>query len=71
MWVFVAYFAGLTKELLEANKKKRWGKLSKAVLLLHDNASVYKAIVFQTAIEECEFEELGHLPYSPDQASSY
>ena len=62
------YYANVIKQLRVAIKEKRRGKLAAGVLLLHDNAPVYKSRVAQAAIHECE--QLNHLPYSPDLAPS-
>ena len=64
------YYAGLINQLREAIKEKRRGKLSKGVLLLHDNAPVHASRVAQAAIQQCGFEQLSHPPYSPDLAPS-
>jgi histone-lysine N-methyltransferase SETMAR len=64
------YYAQLMGKLKEAIKEKRRGKLSKGILLLHDNAPVHKSKVAQAAIRECGFEQLNHPPYSPDLAPS-
>ena len=66
------YYANVIKQLNVAIKEKRRGKLAAGVLLLHDNAPVHKSGVAQAqaAIRECKFEQLNHLPYSPDLAPS-
>lgn len=64
------YYASLLRQLREAIKEKRRGKLAKGVLLLHDNAPVHTAAVAKAAVRECGFEELDHPPYSPDMAPS-
>ncbi|XP_046976469.1 histone-lysine N-methyltransferase SETMAR-like [Vanessa cardui] len=64
------YYASLLHQLRDAIKEKRRGKLSRGVLLLHDNAPVHTAGVSKTAIKECGFTELDHPPYSPDLAPS-
>ena len=68
--VNAAYYASLLHKLRDAIKEKRRGKLSKNILLLHDNAPVHKAQVAQAAIRECGFTEIDHPPYSPDLAPS-
>ncbi|RVE50709.1 hypothetical protein evm_004619 [Chilo suppressalis] len=60
------YDASLLERFKEAIKEKRRGKLSKGVLLLHDNAPVYTCHVAMAAIHQSGFEELNHPPYSPD-----
>ena len=64
------YYAGLLRKLREAIKEKRRGKLSRGVLLLHDNAPVHKSRVAQAQIQQCGSEELAHPAYSPDLAPS-
>lgn len=64
------YYAHLMKKLRQAIKDNRRGKLTRGVLLLHDNAPVHKSRVAQAAIRECGFEELNHPAYSPDLAPS-
>ena len=39
------YYTSTLNKLKEAIKEKRWGKLAKSVLLLQDNALVYKSKV--------------------------
>ena len=53
-----------------AIKEKRRGKLSAGVLLLHDNAPMYKSRVARVAIRECKFEQFNPPPYSQDLATS-
>lgn len=64
------YYADLLRKLRVAIKEKRRGKLSKGVLLLHDNAPVHTAAIAKAAVLECGFEEISHPPYSPDMAPS-
>jgi [histone H3]-lysine36 N-dimethyltransferase SETMAR len=64
------YYANLLLKLREAINNERLGKLSKGVLILHDNAPVHKAHVAMAAFRDCGFEELPHPPYSPDLAPS-
>jgi histone-lysine N-methyltransferase SETMAR len=64
------YYASLLHRLRDAIKEKRRGKLSRGVLLLHDNAPVHTSIVAKAAIEQVGFKELDHPPYSPDLAPS-
>jgi histone-lysine N-methyltransferase SETMAR len=49
---------------------KRRGKLTKGVLLMHDNARAHTSQVAMAAATDCVFEILPHPPYSPDLASS-
>lgn len=64
------YYAALLERLREAIKEKRRGKLTKGVLLLHDNAPVHKSRIATAALDRCGFEQLEHPPYSPDLAPS-
>jgi histone-lysine N-methyltransferase SETMAR len=64
-------YANPITALREAIKeKRRRGKLSAGVLLLHDNAPVHMSAKSQAAIRQCGFQQLNHLPYSPDLAPS-
>ncbi len=56
--------------LKEKIKQERRGKLSKGVLLLHDNARPHTANQTQTTLQAIKFESLPHPPYSPDLAPS-
>ena len=62
------YYASLIERLRSVILEKRRGKVSKGVLLLHDNASVHKSKVAQAAIHQAGFAELNHPAYSPDIA---
>ncbi|KAL0828929.1 hypothetical protein ABMA28_003828 [Loxostege sticticalis] len=64
------YYASLLRQLRDAFKEKRRGKLSRGVLLLHDNAPVHTSGVSKAAVKECGFTEIEHPPYSPDLAPS-
>lgn len=63
-------YAEQIRKLRAAIVEKRRGKISKGVLLLHDNAPVHTARKSKAAIRECGFEEIPHPPYSPDLAPS-
>lgn len=63
-------YASTLRNLREAIKEKRRGKLAAGVLLLHDNAPVLMARVSKAAVRDCGFEEINHPPYSPDLAPS-
>ncbi|KFD62749.1 hypothetical protein M514_25029, partial [Trichuris suis] len=62
------YYANLLHLLRDAIKKERRGKLSRKVLLPHDNAPAQRAKVSLAAIQECGFTQIDHPPYSPDLA---
>jgi [histone H3]-lysine36 N-dimethyltransferase SETMAR len=64
------YYASILEQLKEAIKTKRRGKLTKGVLLLHDNAPVHKSRVALAALHKVGFNILNHPPYSPDLAPS-
>lgn len=64
------YYANILRQLREAIKEKRRGKLTRGVLLLHDNAPVHTAHVAKAAVLESGFETITHPPYSPDLAPS-
>ena len=64
------YYIEALKELRENVKKDRRGKLSKGVLLLHDNARPHTSFATSDAIRDLNFEILPHPPYSPDLAPS-
>ncbi|GFY02838.1 histone-lysine N-methyltransferase SETMAR [Trichonephila clavipes] len=62
-----AYCATLRK-LRRILQNKRRGRLSKDVLLLHDNARSHTSRTTQELIESSGWEVLDHVPYSPDNA---
>ena len=62
------YYASILERLRETIKEKRRGKLTKGVLLLHDNAPVHKSRVALAALRKSGFEIINHPPYSPDLA---
>uniref|UniRef100_A0A8D2KSQ6 Tc1-like transposase DDE domain-containing protein n=1 Tax=Varanus komodoensis TaxID=61221 RepID=A0A8D2KSQ6_VARKO len=63
-------YATTLRNLREAMKEKRRGKLTTGVLLLQDNAPIHMAHVWKAAVQDCGFEEINHPPYSPDLAPS-
>ena len=56
----------LKNHMRSAVKSKRRGRLSKGVLLQHDNARPHTARSNVATIQDLSFECLPHLPYSPD-----
>lgn len=64
------YYASILKWLQEAIKEKRRGKLTKGVLLLHDNAPVHKSRVAMAALHKVGFDILEHPAYSLDLTPS-
>ena len=65
-----AYYTGELRRLRQAIARKRRGKLTCSVLLLHDNVPAHTSQVAMTALTECGFEILPHPSYSPDMAPS-
>jgi len=49
-------------------KKNGRGKITKGVLLLHDNAPAHRANATQKKLAYLDFQCLYHSPYSPDLA---
>ena len=64
------YYAKLLRDLRQAIKSKRPGKLTKGVLPHQDNAPAHKSMVAMSAVHDCGFELIDHPPYSPDLALS-
>ncbi len=64
------FYCEVLKDLKEEIKLKRRGKLTRGVLLQHDNARPHTAHKTLLAIEQLGFELLPHPPYSPDLAPS-
>src|SRR6476469_7879136 len=62
------YYKNVPNQLRDALKQKRRGKLSRGILLLHDNTPSHSSRIAQAALDECGFEQLCHPPYSPDLA---
>jgi len=63
------YCETLTK-LRRAIQNKRRGRLTKGVVLLHDNARVHVSRQTTAKLEEFGWDIFGHPPYSPDLAPS-
>lgn len=57
-------------QLRQAIVKKRRGRITRGIRLLHDNAPAHTSNVAQAAIATCGFQLLNHPPYSPDVAPS-
>ena len=60
----------MIERLRPAILKKSRGKVSRDVLLLHDNAPVHKCKVVQAVIHQSDFIKLNHPAYSRDIAPS-
>ena len=60
----------LQRELKPAIRSKRKGKLSKEILLLHDNARPHTAAHTLETLKQLKWESMEHPAYSPDLAPS-
>ena len=63
-------YALIIERLRSVIVEKGCGKVSHEVLLLHNNASIDKCKIVQTAIRQAGFIELNHPIYSPEIAPS-
>ena len=63
-------YASIIERLRSVIVEKERGKVSRGVLLLHDNASIHKCNIVQAAIQQVDFIELNHPAYSLDIAPS-
>ena len=68
--IYVEYCSALLVQLKDILKEKRRGKVTKEVLLLHDNAPAHRAHAAQKKLAYLGFQCLDHPPYSPDLAPS-
>jgi len=64
------YYSSLLVQLKDILKEKRGGKVTKGVLVLHDNAPARRALTAQKKLAYLGFQYLDHPPYSPDLAPS-
>jgi len=64
------YYSSLLVQLKGILKEKCRGKVTKAVLFLHDNAPAHRALATQKKLVYLGFQCLDHPPYSPDLAPS-
>ena len=64
------FYAEELRRLRQEIMKKRRGKLTRGVLLLHDNASVHTSQVSMADATKCSFEVRSNPLYSPDLAPS-
>ncbi|UYV75229.1 hypothetical protein LAZ67_12002992 [Cordylochernes scorpioides] len=62
------YYSNLVKQLREAIKEKRRGKLLRKIVYHQDNAPSHRSLQAMAAIYDSGFELLPHAPYSPDLA---
>ena len=61
-------YASVIERLRSVIVEKERGKVSRGVLLLHDNAPIHKSNIIQAAIRQVGFIELNHPAYSLDIA---
>jgi len=66
----VEYYLSLLVQLKDGLKEKRFGKVTKGVLFLHDNAPAHRALATQKKLTYLGFQCLAHPPYSADLAPS-
>ena len=64
------FYCEALRELRENIRQQRRGKLTRGVLLQHDNASCHTSPRTLATIQELGFEVVPHPPYSPDLAPS-
>jgi len=64
------HYSSLLVQLKDILKEKRGGKITKAVLFLHDNAPAHRALATQKKLAYLGFQYLFHPPNSPDLAPS-
>jgi len=63
-------YSSLLVQLKDILKEKHYGKVTKGVLFLHDNAPSHRALATQKKLAYLGFQCLDHPPYSPDLAPS-
>lgn len=63
-------YCEVLRSLRRAIQNKRRGKLSKKVILFHDNARPHSARQTRDLLDRFKWEIFGHPPYSPDLAPS-
>jgi len=66
--IITEYYSYLLVQLKDILKEKRFGKFTKLVLFLHDNALAHRALATQKRLAYPGFQCLDHPPYSPDLA---
>ena len=64
------FYLSLLAHLKDILKEKRRGKVTKAVLLLHDNAPAHRALATRKKLTYLGFQYLDHPPYYPDLVPS-
>jgi hypothetical protein len=60
----------LCNDVCQVIQKKKPGKLSKKIILLHDNARPHMANLTRVTLATMEWEVTIHPPYTPDSAPS-
>jgi len=60
------YYSSLLVQLNDVLKEKRCGKVTKGVLILHDNAPAHRALATQKKLAYLGFHYVDHPSYSPD-----
>jgi len=66
--IIAEYYSSLLVQLKDILREKRRGKVTKGVLILHDNAPAHRALATQKKMAYLGFECLDNPPYSPDLA---
>jgi len=66
--IIAEYYSSLLVQLKDILREKRRGKVTKGVLILHDNAPAHRALETQKKMAYLGFECLDNPPYSPDLA---
>ena len=64
------YYGEVLTNLRQEVKERRRGMLTRGPLLQHDNAPAHMSRVAQAIVKDIGFEQLSHLPYSPDLTPS-
>ena len=59
------YYVAYLKNHLRRTVRRKWPQLQDAIIL-HDNATPYKAICVKDLLRRWRWEVLEHPPYSPD-----
>ena len=63
-------YTSISERLCSVIVGKRCGKVSRGILLLHDDAPIHKCDIVQATIRQAGFIELNHCGYSPDITTS-
>ena len=64
------YYASIIERLRSVIVEKGRSKVSRGMLLVHDNTPIHKCSIVQAAVRQAGFIELNHSAYSPDIAPS-